>query len=152
MIRNSKGQFIKGVPTRTGIKHTSETIKKIKEARKRQGSNVWNKGKKYLKITGENHWNWRGGITSWRKQQWTSLEHKQWRKTIYERDNFTCKKCNVSGGYLEAHHINNFKDFPELRLAIDNGITLCKKCHRQFHNKYTEFNNTREQLKEFIYE
>lgn len=44
-MRNEKGQFIKGFATRTGIKHSEEAKKKIREARARQGSNVWNKGK-----------------------------------------------------------------------------------------------------------
>ena len=46
--------------------------------------------------------------------------------------------------------INNFADFPELRLAIDNGITLSEKAHKDFHNIYGNKNNTKEQLEEFL--
>lgn len=37
---------------------------------------------------------------------------------------------------MEVHHIKNFSEFPELRFAIDNGITLCKQAHKKFHTIY----------------
>ena len=79
-----------------------------------------------------------------------SMEYILWRKAIYERDNFICQKYGTIGGRLVAHHTNNFEDFPELRLAIDNGITLSEKAHREFHKKYGNKNNTMEQLNEFL--
>jgi len=36
------------------------------------------------------------------------------------------------------------------RFAIDNGITLSKKSHKEFHDKYGQENNTREQLIQFL--
>lgn len=95
-------------------------------------------------------WNWKWWIT-WRNNliRW-SLEIKNWRKNVFYRDYFTCQKCKVSWGYLEAHHINNFADFEELRFMIDNWITLCKLHHKEFHSKYWKKNNTLEQLQEFL--
>ena len=79
-----------------------------------------------------------------------SIEYILWRKSIFERYNFTCQKCNQSGGRLVAHHIFNFADYPEQRLNINNGITLCQQCHDDFHKIYGKHNNTKEQLTEFL--
>ena len=140
-----------------------ETRRKKSEARKgnknpmwgvkRQFSEEWRRKmsdshKKRVK-EGKNHL-YKGGITPINKLVRTSFEYKLWRRAVYERDNFTCQKHGGSGGNLVAHHINNFADFPELRLAIDNGITLSKKAHNEFHKKYGRKNNSREQLNEFL--
>lgn len=98
---------------------------------------------------GVNTYNWKG-ITPENQKIRTSIEYKLWRKSVFERDNFICQKTGISGGELVAHHIQNFAEFPELRLAIDNGITLSKKSHKKFHDIYGRRNNTKEQLLEFL--
>jgi len=129
----------------------------------KKGIIPWNKNKKLSKKhidnlskahigiqAGEKHPFWKGGITPINVKIRNSQEGILWRKAIFQRDNFTCQKYGIRGGQLVAHHINNFADFPELRLAIDNGITLSEKTHKEFHNKYGRNNNTKEQLIEFL--
>ena len=58
-----------------------------------------------------------------------SREHKEWRRAVYERDNYTCAICNMTGRDLEPHHIKKWSRYPKLRYDINNGITLHKKCH-----------------------
>jgi hypothetical protein len=60
-------------------------------------------------------------------------------------------KIQNKSGKLHAHHIKNIAQFPEIRLAIDNGVTFSKKAHEEFHKKYGRKNNTLEQLNEFLY-
>ena len=80
-----------------------------------------------------------------------SLEYKLWQDSVLNRDNNTCQKCGYNFvSKLVAHHILNFSKWVELRFAIDNGITLCRNCHKEFHLKYKKTNNSREQVLEFI--
>lgn len=58
-----------------------------------------------------------------------SEEYKAWRKGVFERDDYTCYYCGERGGYIEAHHIKNFAEYPSFRFDISNGTTLCRKCH-----------------------
>lgn len=58
-----------------------------------------------------------------------SKEAQDWRKKVFERDDYTCQHCKVKGGYLEADHIKPFAYFSELRFIVSNGRTLCRKCH-----------------------
>ncbi|MFA5153683.1 MAG: HNH endonuclease, partial [Clostridia bacterium] len=60
---------------------------------------------------------------------------RNWRRNIFNRDDYTCKICGVRGGYIEAHHIVPWSKEPLLRYSLDNGVTLCKKCHRELHKK-----------------
>jgi predicted HNH restriction endonuclease len=56
----------------------------------------------------------------------------------------------VGGKSIQAHHLWNFFDHEELRFDVDNGITLCAKCHRQFHREFGIKNNTPEELELFM--
>ena len=168
-MRNKKGQFIKGIKYQLGYKHTDKTKIKIKEARTRQGSNVWNKGKIGMPWSGKsrtiktrkkigdaqkgnkNH-NWKGGITPLRIKIRQGIAWQLWKENVYQRDNFTCKKCEQYGGKLSAHHIEDFAHNELLRFEIDNGITLCRDYHRKFHKIYgNKRGNTLEQLTEFLW-
>lgn len=103
----------------------------------------------------ENHWHWNGGISSDRDRIKNTPQYKKWIKDVFERDDYTCQCCGKKGTYLEAHHLYNFSEYPELRMDVDNGITLCHECHSisvptSFHGVYTQFHNTPEQLFEYI--
>lgn len=80
--------------------------------------------------------NWQGGKTEESKRIRNSGEYTAWRKGIFERDGYTCQLCGSRNGdgktiELQADHIKPFAYFPELRLAIDNGRTLCVPCHKK---------------------
>ncbi len=69
-----------------------------------------------------------------------SKRYKEWRSNIFERDKYTCQICgDNNGGNLNAHHIYQFKhciNDEEILYNIDNGITLCEECHKEYHKKY----------------
>ena len=73
---------------------------------------------------------WKGGISSVNELIRKSFEYKLWRKAVFERDNYTCIWCGRKDKTIKADHIKRFADYPELRFAIDNGRTLCDKCHK----------------------
>ena len=62
-------------------------------------------------------------------------EYIAWRKAVFERDNYTCQYCGKRGGKLCSHHIKRYHSHIELRTDVDNGITLCERCHKELHHK-----------------
>lgn len=82
-----------------------------------------------LKHRGENHPNWKGGISSINESIRSSFEYRLWRESVFRRDNFRCVWCG-SKKRIESDHIKPFAYYPELRFAIDNGRTLCHECHK----------------------
>lgn len=63
-----------------------------------------------------------------------TLRDPEWSRLVKERDNFTCQKCGSTEG-VQAHHVEPVALRPELSDDLDNGLTLCKRCHREVHNQ-----------------
>jgi hypothetical protein len=76
--------------------------------------------------------------------------YKTWCKSIYKRDNYSCKKCNKKHCKLEAHHIKSYKLFPDLRFDINNGVCLCTECHLLLHQTYGKILKGDSYMKEFL--
>ncbi|GAV11299.1 HNH endonuclease [Paenibacillus sp. NAIST15-1] len=106
-------------------------------------------------LNGDKNGRWLGGITPLHAKIRNSEEYAVWRLSVFEKDNFTCQCCGIVRDKIEAHHVENFSDNIHLRFDINNGITLCKKCHNpnkinSFHHIYGTRNNNRAQLDEYI--
>ena len=118
--RELKGLFEKGhkdlVPSEKRG-HTEATKQKIKETTR-----------KVVK-RGFNHPNWAGGKRNERKIAMNTFEYRDWRQSVFKRDDWTCQICGVRGVYLEADHIKPWCAFPDLRYETSNGRTVCKPCH-----------------------
>ena len=71
--------------------------------------------------------------------------YKNWVRQVFDRDSFTCDICNQVGGELNAHHLDGWNWCKEKRFLLSNGVTLCKKCHLNFHRVYGNGDNTRQQ-------
>lgn len=94
---------------------------------------------------------WKGGVTKLSFLVKSSLRYKEWRKYIFNRDNYCCTKCG-SAKKLEVHHIVSFsKIMKEFKKSNDdhsvdsafkyepfwdynNGITLCRECYKMTDN------------------
>jgi hypothetical protein len=114
-------------------------------------------------MNGEKSPSWKGGATSIKRRIRGTSKYFDWRLKVFERDNFTCQRCGKRGSYLHAHHKKPFgqildelkEKYPLLDLYyvamttnnelwdINNGITLCEKCHKEVHK---EIENKKEQL------
>jgi len=134
-----KGYHPKGVGFKKGV----STWNKGKHIQTNNALEVWrlnggkppHTGKKRPELTGEKNHMWKGGITPERNKIRSSPEYRIWKYAVFARDNFTCQNCYKRGGNLNAHHIKGFATHPELRFAIDNGLTLCEPCHKK-HRKH----------------
>jgi 5-methylcytosine-specific restriction endonuclease McrA len=81
---------------------------------------------------GERHHNWKGGVyDSMERKIRHSLEYREWRRHVFQRDDYTCQSCGTRGGELNADHELPFALYPDLRFEILNGRTLCVPCHRK---------------------
>ena len=126
-----------------------------------KGKNNGCYGKGFLRL-GKNNPNFKDGRSILKEGMRSLKEYKEWRKKVYERDNYTCQECHIKGNgkNLECHHIKEFNKILEeflqqynqfspiedretlVRLAmkyetfwnINNGTTLCDKCHTQTKN------------------
>lgn len=64
-----------------------------------------------------------------------SAAYRRWRLAVLDRDGHRCQGCGVIGVRLHAHHIHDFATNPDLRLVLDNGLTLCGTCHSIIHGR-----------------
>ena len=74
---------------------------------------------------------WKGGITPVNEAVRKSLEYRKWRKSVFERDGYSCVWGKEHGNKLRADHIKPFALYPALRFEITNGRTLCEDCHKK---------------------
>lgn len=84
---------------------------------------------KAIRQRGDKSHRWQGGKTDETMLFRNSFEYSQWRDAVFTRDDYTCQLCFERGGKLAAHHIREFSKYPDLRLDVRNGVTLCWPCH-----------------------
>jgi hypothetical protein len=121
-----KASFIGRISPFKGRNHTKEAKIKISIA-------LANKQKA---VRGENHHNWKGGITPINQKIRNSLEYKIWRLQILKRDNYTCVICKITNKKgsrvkFQVDHVKSFALYPESRFELSNGRTLCIDCHKK---------------------
>lgn len=100
---------------------------------------------------GSTHPSWKAWLTDAIRERRArkNLNYKEWRVGVYKRDNYQCQVCGHKSKNLHAHHLRSFHNHTDLRYEISNGVTLCDRCHIEFHRRYGKENNTPEQFQEF---
>ena len=82
-----------------------------------------------FRFRGEDHPNYRNDA----RRRTRGGPHHRWVNAVISRDRATCQECGATDVELHAHHIKPYRDFPEFRFDVSNGITLCFKCHWALH-------------------
>lgn len=140
---SAKCALQKSQKDRIGKKLSKEWREKLSNSH--IGQKAWNKGTPYEAVKGEKNPNWKGGVSeknrSKRENHMNTLEYKAWRRAVFERDDYTCQNCKSRGGKINADHIQPYSLYPELRLAIENGRTLCVECHNLIGWKFFKERN-----------
>lgn len=122
-------------------------------------SKVNKNGKSYCKKcasrlfnSGKNNPNWNKDKTEEERQNSRDTkEYCDFIKKVLKRDDYTCKCCKKkSQGDVVVHHLDGYNWCVKKRTDEKNGITLCEKCHKNFHSQYGNGNNTKEQFEEWI--
>lgn len=141
IVRNARSGRPKGTP------HTDEW-KRIMSIRNSGSANPFF-GKAQSKETREKVSNSLRGLFGEQSRRWIKDRsrvkigdrnlndplQKQWSLAVKERDNWECRISNSEcSGKLESHHILGWKDHPELRYEVNNGITLCHFHHPRKRN------------------
>lgn len=77
------------------------------------------------------------------------LGYREFVKSVFERDKYTCQLSGQIGRKLVVHHLNSYHWDKEHRTDLDNGITITEEIHKLFHKIYGKKNNTKEQFEKF---
>ena len=104
------------------------------------------------KRSGKNNGNYRPWLTAEdRDSRRDSYKVNAWRNAVFDRDGYSCLSCGDSkGGNLNGHHILPYSVAKNKRWDVENGATLCVKCHRSFHTQYGLNTFGKRELTEFI--
>jgi predicted transcriptional regulator len=127
--------MLKNNPFR-GKKHTEESKQKQREKMTGRKLTPEHRAKVITTlimgdVKGEKSHGWRGGVSPINARLRSTKEYMSWNKQVKERDDYTCLWCGLKSKSNHADHIKSFIEFPELRHSLDNGRTLCAKCHRK---------------------
>lgn len=103
-------------------------------------------------ISGEKHYLWDYSKTEAERVlgRRTLNGYTDFIKRVLQRDNYTCLRCNCTSSNLNVHHLNGYDWFIDGRTDVKNAVTLCNKCHKNFHLLYGRGNNTKEQFEEWM--
>ena len=92
----------------------------------KKGMSPWIKGRKGVKKREHPRYLKKGRTP--KSEHRLAILANTWSQKVKERDEHMCKICG-STDQITAHHIVPLKEDKELRFDVENGKTLCRKCH-----------------------
>ena len=110
-LRNKNQEYLKSRRENNKIKEYQKEYNKRPEVLKRKADLA-----RTYKINGK--------FTGWKLTAWSNAVKDAW--------NNICAICS-SNKKLEAHHIIPRSIMPEYAAVVENGICLCKECHKNIH-------------------
>jgi len=75
--------------------------------------------------------------------------HVRWRETCLRRDGYLCVNCGRTAEHV--HHKIHVDVDPSLRYDVDNGVSLCQRCHIMVHGANLQKAKERDQRKRTVY-
>lgn len=100
---------------------------------------------------GENNGKWNPNLTEEDRHKTRSFnEYYEFIKSVMARDKGKCQICGKEHQNNVVHHLDGYEWCVEKRTDVSNGICLCEKCHKDFHYRYGNKGNTKEQFEEYI--
>lgn len=102
--------------------------------------------------SGKNHYKWREDLDDEFRNtdRRYNGEFKKWSLKVKQRDDFRCQCCGKRNDKLESHHINSWDEYKSERFDIENGVTLCSGCHKNFHKDEGFGSNNKHQFKSWM--
>lgn len=90
-----------------------------------------------------------------KKRRGFAKDDRQWRLRVLRRDNYTCQDCPIERRVrrkkgLHAHHKKPKSERPDLRLQVQNGVTLCRDCHNIRHDGLLDYYTDQQFLREIV--
>ena len=85
-----------------------------------------------VRLRGEKNPNYNPNLTDEDRDKHRGLDFIEWRDSVKDSAGWKCIICG-SNKNLEAHHLNGWRDFPDERFLLDNGVSLCRDHHNDFH-------------------
>lgn len=120
-----------------GREHSDRTRQKLSKAAPQSRPNLRGENNGMHGRTGEDNPNYKGGVTPERQAFYASQEWKVACRTVWERDDATCKRCGVHrSDYSDEFHVHHIVSFAveELRSDPNNLVLLCDGCHHWVHS------------------
>ncbi len=157
-VRRKMSLSAMGNTSHLGHKHSEET--KAQMSKNKKGLPSKSKGK-HWKIKDTSKMKGRFGVRTWNyiqdrtklailsngEEYRNSSASREWGLQVKNRDKWSCRIADINcDGKMVAHHILPWRDFPELRYEVNNGITLCHFHHPRKRNDEIKFIPTFQEL------